>query len=270
VNEYYKQVVLKDLSQYSVVYLVPLSDFHIGSKDPPLDKINGYIDWIKDHDNAFTILNGDMINGATKETASELFDDLTTPDSAHEMVRKLLMPIKDKVLMVTRGNHEEAIFRRVGADYSARLAYDLGDVPYHPDGGMVGLRLGYSKQTRLCWIYAIHGWGGARTIGAKVKKAQDLSLVADVDIYILSHDHTENLNRGNVMTPPRSKLSFTRPCYWTNKRKLYVNTGGFVPYAGYVKRKGYTPQDLGTPRIRIEVKWNEPGGNIELDLHASI
>ena len=268
-KDFYRQVVLKDLAQYSLVYLVPLSDFHIGVKNPPLEKIQGYIDWIKNHNNAFTILNGDMINGATKDTSAELYDDLCTPDQAYEQVLELLLPIKNRVLMVTRGNHEENIYRKVGADYTARLARDLGDAPYYPDGGLVGMRLGLNNNTRMCWAYAVHGWGGARTIGAKVKKAQDLSLVANADIYILSHDHTENVNRGNIMEPPRSQINFNRPNYWTIRRKLYVNTGGFIPYTGYVQRKGYTPQDLGTPRVRIELRKNEAEG-YHLDLHASI
>ena len=268
-KDYYRQVILKDLSQHSLVYLVPLSDFHIGVKNPPLGKIQGYIDWIKNRPNAFTILNGDMINGATKDTSAELYDDLITPDQAYDQVLELLLPIRHRVLMVTRGNHEETIYRKVGADYTARLARDLGDVPYKPDGGMVGVRLGLNNHTAMCWMYAVHGWGGARTIGAKVKKAQDLSLVANVHIYILSHDHTENLNRGNIMEPPRAMINFNKPCYWTIGRRLYVNTGGFIPYTGYVQRKGYTPQDLGTPRIRIEFKESKREG-YHLDLHASI
>ena len=268
VRSYYQQVILKDLSQYSIVYLVPLSDLHIGSVGFPEHNVAGYIEWIKNHNNAYTILNGDIINAATKDTAAELYDDLITPDAAYEKARDLLMPIKNRVLMITRGNHEENIYKKVGADYTARLAYDLGNVPYQPDGGMVGIRLGLNGHTAMCWIYATHGWGGARTIGAKVKKAQDLALVADVDIYILSHDHTENVNRGNVMRPPGTRINFEKPCYWTISRKLFVNTGGFIPYTGYVRRKGYTPQDLGTPRIRIELKHDHY--DYYLDLHSSI
>ncbi len=272
-RNYNQQVVLKDLSEFNVVYLVPIADSHLGSQGIDLDKLNGYVQWIKERDNAFTILNGDIINGATKGSSAELYDDLVTPDDAYNQAREIFMPIKDKVLMVTRGNHEEAIYRNVGADYSARLAYDLGDVPYKPDGGLLGMRLGTDeevKHTAMCWVYATHGWGGARTIGAKVKKAQDLSDVANAHVYILSHDHTQNVNRGNILDPPRSRINFNKPCYTSVSRKLYINTGAFGNYGGYVQRKGYTPQDLGTPRIRIEVKRTNENGVAHLDLHGSI
>ncbi len=263
-----QQVILKDLSQFSQIYLVPLSDWHIGDRNVAVDVIQGYIDWIKEHDNAFTILNGDLMNCATKETAAELYDDLVTPDKSYDVVFKMCEPIKDKILMITRGNHEENIYRKVGADYMARLAHDLGDIPYKPDGGLLGMRMCLHTRHHLCYAYATHGWGGARTIGAKVKKAQDLLSVANADIYILSHDHTQNVNRGNIIEPPRALVSFTRPCYTTTRRKLFVNTGGFINYGGYIQRKGYTPQDLGTPRIRIELKHDH--NDDYFDLHCSI
>jgi hypothetical protein len=31
----------------------------------------------------------------------------------------------------------------------------------------------------VCWGYATHGWGGARTIGAKIKKVEDLANIAN-------------------------------------------------------------------------------------------
>ena len=101
-----------------------------------------------------------------------------------------------------------------------------------------------------------------------MKKAQDLMSVAEAHIYILSHDHTQNINRGNVLEPPRSKIRFDKPMYVTVRRKLFVNTGGFINYGGYIQRKGYTPQDLGTPRIRIELRRDRVTQHI--DLHASI
>lgn len=267
-----QQVILKDLSQFSKVYFVPMADWHIGDRNSALDVIQGYIDWIAERDNAFTLLNGDLMNAAWKESSPELYDDLVTPDQAYKVVRELCEPIRDKILMITRGNHEESIYRKVGADYMARLAYDLGDVPYKPDGGMAGLRLSLHDHTSMCYIYATHGWGGARTIGAKVKKAQDLMNVADVHVYVLSHDHTQNVNRGNILVPPRANIKFDKPTYTTTERRLFINTGGFIRYGGYIQRKGYTPQDLGTPRVRIETKHRKFGRttNYYIDLHASI
>ena len=272
-RDYQFQIVMKDLSQFGKVYVVPLADFHEGARDADHEVSDGYIQWIAERDNAFTILNGDMMNCSWKDSTPELYEDLITPDQAYKNLLKRLEPIKNKILMVTRGGHEESIYGKVGADYSARLAYDLGDVPYRPDGGMVGLRLSLHGKRSLFFLYATHGWGGARTIGAKVKKVEELAMVADVDCIVLSHDHTQNIHRLNVLRPPRGgNISFKRPIYMEVDRKLLINTGGFVKYSGYIRRKGYAPQDLGTPRIRLEIKTRTIGRGTHYykDLHASI
>lgn len=266
-----QRIVMKDLSQFSKIYLIPLADFHIGVRDVALDVISGYLDWIKRHDNAFTLLNGDMMNCAGKDTTPDLFEDLVTLDDEYAQLRAMLMPIKDKILMVTRGGHEEAIFRRVGADYSARLAYDLGDIPYKPDGGMLGLHLGKNNHKLVFFTYATHGWGGARTIGAKIKKSEDLALAVNADCYVLSHDHTQAIHRLNILSPPKSRLSAKHPVYLRTERRLLINTGGFINYSGYIQRKGYAPQDIGTPRILMEIKNLSKGAmGYHKDLHASM
>ncbi|MBU1307895.1 MAG: hypothetical protein KKF33_20515, partial [Alphaproteobacteria bacterium] len=102
---------------------------------------------------------------------------------------------------------------------------------------------------------------------------EDLALGVDVDCIVLSHDHTQNVHRLNVLRPPRGiRISVRRPIYMEVDRKLLVNTGGFVKYEGYIRRKGYMPQDLGTPRIRMEIKSRMIGGKAHYykDLHSSI
>ena len=275
--------MVKDLRQYSQVYLVPLADLHIGCRDVALDIIQGYLDWIKEHENAYTLLNGDLMNCATKDSTPELYDDLVTPDQAYTQLIELLKPIKSKILMITRGGHEEHIYRMSGHDYMAQLAHDLGDIPYKPNGGMGIIKLGISTLNSNqpntgnaldCVYYAVHGWGGARTIGAKVNKLEELAKVTEADCVILSHDHTQVVHRLNVLVPASRR---SNP-YVKIKRKLLINTGGFINYSGYIQRKGYTPQDLGTPRIRIEAKRKDYGNasgkgrrrELYLDLHASI
>ncbi len=71
-RDYSLRVVLKDLSQFSKVYFVPLADFHEGARDADHEISDGYINWIAEHD-AFTILNGDMMNCAWKDSTPELW-----------------------------------------------------------------------------------------------------------------------------------------------------------------------------------------------------
>jgi len=111
-KDYQFQIVTKDLPQFSQIYLVPIADLHEGSRDADHKVSDGYIQWIAEHENAYSILNGDLMNCATKESTPELYEDLITPDKAYKNLLKRLMPIKDKIIMITRGGHEEHIFRK--------------------------------------------------------------------------------------------------------------------------------------------------------------
>jgi hypothetical protein len=277
--DYLQQPVMRDLSQFSKVYLVPLADLHEGARDADHNVSDGYISWIAENKDAFTVLNGDLMNCSTKDSTPDLFEDLITTDDAYDRLVNRLIPIRDKIIMITRGGHEETIFRKSGTDFMARLSHALRpdgvsendhsrDIPYKPDGGMFGLRLSAGgNHTTIFWGYATHGWGGARTIGSKVKKVEDLANVANVDILILSHDHTAAIHRLNVLDPPRSHI-WSKNAHFNFMRKILINTGGFVRYSGYIQRKGYVPQDLGTPRIRLEVKWR--GSELVKDIHGSL
>ena len=268
-KNFQQQVVTRDLTKFSKIYLVPLADLHIGCKDANVKVIRKYIDWIKEHKNAFTILNGDLMNCATKDSTPELYDDLITPDQSYNRLKILLEPIKDRILMITRGGHEGQIYRRVGADYMARLAWDLGDIPYKPDGGMVGIWLSRADHNMTFWTYATHGWGGARKTGGKANKIEELTNAVYADCYVLSHDHTQIIHRFNTLEPPKSRCTPKRAAYMHTHRRLLVNTGGFINYAGYIQSKGYTPQDIGTPRVLMEIKANSKGERYK-DLHASL
>lgn len=262
-------IVMHDLTRFSKAYVVPLADFHEGARDADHEVSDGYVRWIAERDNAFTILNGDMMNCAWKESTPELWEDLITPDDAYKNLLARLLPIKDKILMITRGGHEESIFRKVGVDFMSHLSHDLGDIPYRPDGGMVGLKLSLHGKKLIFYGYATHGWGGARTIGAKVKKVEELAWAVDADFYVLSHDHTQNVHRFQVMTPPRT-FNPGEPCYMMPVRKILINTGGFIQYSGYARRKGYVPSDIGTPRLRLEIHYTSGLNSTRKDLHASI
>lgn len=257
--------VTADLREHDFIYLIPLADLHIGSPQCSLEAIQGYIDWIKRRHNAYTLLNGDILNCATKESTPELYEDLVTPDQALEQAEKVLKPIKDRILGISAGGHELSIFHLTGTDYMWHLARNLGiENRYMRDGGLIHITLKPLKprDKTIFTILFTHGWGGARTRGAKVKKVEDLTRNIEADIYVLSHDHTQNLARDNyLVSKPDGTLEI--------RRKLLVSTGGFLTYGGYVFRKGLLPQDLGTPRIRIDKKLDQDG-TIRKDIHSSL
>ncbi len=264
------KIIKADLSKHKFIYLVPLSDMHIGAPQTDIDAIKGYIEWIRTHKNAYTLLNGDLFNAATKQSTAELYeyDEMVTPDKELLMLEALLKPIKNKILAACTGGHElKHLFRTVGADYTWHLMRNLGiEERYTRDGGVLIFKLKPLNQSDNLVFSAVytHGWGGARTRGAKIRKLEYLAQAFHADMYILSHDHTQNLARDNYLVAPK----------WNeNKvgvhRKMLISTGGFLGYQGYPFRAGYQPADLGTPRVRIGKKIGNDG-RVKKDIHASI
>lgn len=264
------KIIKADLSKHDFIYLVPLSDMHIGAPQTDIDAIKGYIDWIARHRNAYTLLNGDLFNAATKQSTPELYEyeEMITPDKELLMLEGLLKPIKNKILAACSGGHElKNLFKAVGADYTWHLMRNLGkEEVYTRDGGYLLIKTKplTPRDNTQFHIAFTHGWGGARTRGAKINKIERWTHALDADVYIMSHDHTQNLTRDNNLFVRRWEDG--KPSV---HRKMLISTGGFLGYAGYPLRMGYQPADLGTPRIRIGKKLDE-NGVVRQDIHASI
>lgn len=271
------KIIKADLSKHEFIYLVPLSDLHIEEPQSDVDAFKGYVDWIKKHKNAYAMLVGDLFTMPTKQSTPDLFEiikdakevgrEIMTADDALDKLEELLKPIADRIIGACSGGHElKNMFRVVGSDYTLQLMKRLGrEQAYTRDGGVLLIKtkaLTNSDDTVFKVVFT-HGWGGARTRGAKIRKLEYLAQAFDADIYILAHDHTQNIARDNYLSvegwqTPRIKA----------RRKMLISAGSFRGYAGYPFKAGYQPSDLGTPRIRIDKKLED--GTIKKDIHASI
>ena len=68
------KIIKADLSEHDFIYLVPLSDFHWDEPQSDHKGIKGYVDWIKSHKNAYTLLNGDLVTAPTAKSAANIFE----------------------------------------------------------------------------------------------------------------------------------------------------------------------------------------------------
>jgi len=270
------RIIKANLTQHDFIYFVPLSDFHWDEPQSDHEAIHGYVDWIYEHKNAYTLLNGDLVTAPTEKSAASIYEAaepggpivFRSLDQSTNELEELLIPIADRILAACSGGHEFThLYKVTGSDWTYNLMKRLGRAHvYARDGGVLLMKTKPLTLTDDLFFSAIytHGWGSARTRGAKVRKLEYLASAFDADMYILSHDHTQNLARDNYLTIP----SFSDDVV-TIRRKLLVATGAFRGYAGYPLRSGYQPSDLGTPRIRIGKRVGEDG-TVRKDIHASI
>ncbi len=236
------------------VNLHGLADLHIGDANCNEALIRRRVQAVADDPHGYIILNGDLLNTATRQSPSDIFTERMTPTEQLVHARDLFAPVKDRIVAITSGNHENRAWRSDGVDLTRLLAIELGiEDAYAPEGVLVFLRFGAmskndkdgSGQTRMiCYtIYATHGSGGGRKEGAKANRLADLDEIVDADIYLHSHTHMPMITK--------------RPYYRTNQsastasavERLYVNTGATLTYGGYAQASGFKPASMETPVI---------------------
>jgi len=226
-----------------------LADLHLG--DPHCDE-KGIIERIRriaETPNAYALLNGDLMNVATKTSVSDIYAETLTPMQQLNRAGAILAPLKGKILGGTIGNHCERIVRADSIDMMDILARELS-FPYCPDGILVFVKLGEhggKKNYRqvVYSLYMTHGTGGARTMGGKANGIQRMAGVVDADIYVMSHVHTPSVFRESFFRVDVPN------CAVAHTERLYVITGASMDYGGYAQRQIYNPASKISPVIRL-------------------
>ena len=223
------------------------SDWHIGDKFCDKKSISDQIEYIKNTKNAYVICNGDLMNNATKTSVSDCYAEALTPMEQLQTLISLLEPIKDKILMLTQGNHEARTYKTDGIDLTALVAAQLGiQDRYVREGGVLFLRFGCEKihnRPMLYTFYASHGSGGGKRPGGKINRLEELANIVDTDIYICGHTHLPVVMKENFY-----RLDNKNSCV-AEVTKLFVNSSAKLGYGGYGQTYGFTPSNTTSPVI---------------------
>lgn len=228
------------------------ADEHIGDVGSDLKRIKERIKYVAEKPNAYCILNGDILDYASRSSIGDIETRTLNIMGQIEKAVEIFEPIKDKILCITNGNHENRAFKKEGVDISKLIALQLGlGEIYSPTSALVFLRFGACsrRQSRgskmLYTIYANHGSGGGRKEGAKAIRLADMASVIDADIYIHSHTHLPMImKQGFFRTDvPNSTAQ--------NVTKLFVNTASNLNYGGYGEAQEFKPNSTDTPVIYL-------------------
>lgn len=240
----------KDLKECEVHIF---ADWHIGDVHCKLDDIKAEIEVVKNTPAAYVICNGDLINNATKSSVSDCYAEEMSPMEAICFLVDLLRPIKDKILIITQGNHEARTYRTDGIDLTYMVARELGleDV-YVREGGVMFLRIGsevhFHGRPIVYSFYVSHGSGGGRKEGAKAIRLADMSAIVDTDIYVHSHTHLPMIMRNSFY-----RLSYQNSSV-SQCEKLFVNTASQLKYGGYGQTYEFKPSSTTNPVIYLSGK----------------
>jgi hypothetical protein len=154
----------------------------------------------------------------------------------------LLEPIKDKILVIGTGNHEDRIAKDTSIDVIRLVARQLGiEDRYADNWWYLFLRFGEKEQGRkapMCYqITGYHGSGGGRKVGGKANRLEEMSQTVIADLYIMGHTHKPLSTKGAIYIPDYGNNSLNK------KQMYYLMTNSFLDYGGYGEKLGFAPTD---------------------------
>ena len=246
------KVIKADLPQdLKQIEIHTFADEHIGDAQCDMERLKQRIKYVAETPNAYCILNGDILDNASRTSIGDIE---TRELNIMEQIQRgvdLFTPIKDKILCITNGNHENRAYRKEGIDISKLVAMQLGiGDAYSPTSVLLFLRFGklssHDNFRRVLYtLYCNHGSGGGRKEGAKAIRLADMSSIVDADIYVHSHTHLGMIMKQGFF---RTDLTSSTVQHVT---KLFVNTSSNLNYGGYGEAQEFKPNSKDTPVIYL-------------------
>jgi hypothetical protein len=247
-------------SKFNEVIIIPLSDVHYGNPMFSAHHLQRAIDFILSKPNHYTLLNGDLCECVLKSSKGDVYSQEFNPQAQRDFIIDAFMPLAKagRILALCQGNHEERIYREAGIDICSDMAKAWG-CWYGAEEVLIRVEFGsgnYRTDGRPYpfYIHATHGYGGARTKGAKNVKVERQSHQVHADVYLQSHDHDASVQAGVYLLPNTrayERDNFTIGSMTAVDKKL-VKTGAFLKRGGYAARKGYDPVSMGLVYVKLQ------------------
>ena len=227
--------------------IIVLADLHIGDAQCDVKLVQSLVDKVRDTPNLYAILAGDLMNNAILGSRSDVYTATMNPSDQLRYAVKLFEPIKNKILAVVPGNHEDRTSRTAGFDLTLAMCAELGiSKVYCPETALVVVHTGQNGHGHpmIYTFYVAHGTGGGRKPGGKINRLSDYSSIIDADIYVVGHTHMPASYKD-------STFKITGRGNAVLRERLYVNTAAALRYGGYGKRAAYTPTSTSYPIISL-------------------
>lgn len=241
-----------DLPYAETIEIFPMADHHIGDNNCDFKLILERIEYIKNTPNAYCILDGDLMDTAICTSVGDTYGANLQPTEQLKQCVKIFEPIKDKILCVLPGNHENRVYKSDGLDITELMCAQLG-IPekYSPTTALLFIRFGKHRTNQhgrpiLYTAYVTHGSGGGRREGGKINRLADLASIVDADIYIHAHTHLPVIFKEAFYRVSGSNSSVALV------DKMFVNTAATLNYGGYGDRQGFKPASKRNPVIYLD------------------
>jgi len=248
-------VRLKSLDE--PVRLHATGDWHVGEAGCAETRLRESMAKIAKDRRALVLLMGDLGGFIAPDdrrwdaaTVAEGLSIRDLSDWGHVLTSRIAdiaKPVKNKVIGVLQGNHEDTYSSRHGVAITDHLAAAIG-APSLGYATMFTIRFQTPKEHSDLTIFATHGSGGAATTGGKLNRLTRCIQSVEANLVLMGHVHT-------LLSTTVSRL-YQDGMRIGSRDQLGVITGTYLKtycqgHSGYGEKAGYSPVSLGHPCITI-------------------
>lgn len=223
------------------IIIYPISDLHIGAQESMIKEWKEFKKRLLSEPNSYITIGGDMMNNGLKNSVTNVYEETMRPREQKKWLVEQLSDIRDKILCVVPGNHENRSVKEVDDNplYDVCCKLDIED-KFRENMAVLIIRLGNEKGNGLknpTYTGAVlHGSGGGALTGSAVNKNERFAYSFDgLDFMAVGHTHKPvNTVPSKIVVDKQNKRVSLKPF------RVIVSTS-WLNYAGYAIRKQMLP-----------------------------
>ena len=229
--------------------IYPIADIHLGAAEHMEAAWREFRTMILNEENAYITLGGDLISNGTKNSLTNVYDEIIRPREQKKLMVEMLTPLRDRILCAVSGNHEARSSRDVDDciiyDICAKL--DIED-RCRENMAFVKVQFGLPRskgETHPTYVLCVtHGAGGGMMSGSAVNRAERFGYALDgVDALIVGHTRRPYTTQpGKLRVDPHHNTVTLRPF-------KVVSCSSWLDYGGYAAAKNLLPTTHTTQKL---------------------
>lgn len=235
------ELIVHKFPENKDITIIPISDVHLGAAEHKEAEWRRFCDMVLNTPNVYITLGGDLLNNATKNSVSNVYDETMRPREAKKLMVEMLTPIKERIICSVTGNHERRSSKDVDDDptYDIMCKLDLEHL-YRENIAFVKIQMGdpdANGTKNPTYVLTItHGSGGGIYTGGSVNRNERFGYVLDgVDCLIVGHTHKPFVTQpGKIKVDPFNNKVSVRPF-------KVVSSTSWLDYGGYAMQKMLLP-----------------------------
>lgn len=218
-----------------------IADVHLGAQEHMTREWENFCSTILDDPNAYIILGGDLINNATRNSVSNVFDETMRPREQKRVMAEMLQPLRERILCAVPGNHEGRSGKDADDDpmYDILCKLDLEEL-WRENIAFVKVQIGPpekdGKKNPTYMLVVMHGAGGGIYTGAAVNRNERFGYVLDgADALLVGHSHKPFVTQpGKIYIDKYNNQVSIKPF-------KVITATSWLNYGGYAAKKMLLP-----------------------------